>query len=759
MLGVLQNNGGPTQTQALAVGSPALLAGSNPQNYATDQRGPGFVRQLGSAPDMGAYEDQPHVSAVTDATTTINTQTTSGLIITTAGGETDFFQITNITNGTLYQNDGTTPITDGEFITIAQGEAGLKFTPAQNSNATGSFTVQASLTSTVGGPGGDTVTATILVNLFEPEVTNATTDENVQTTSGLVITPQGSGTNYFQITKIINGTLFQNDGVTQINDGDFISVAQGAAGLKFTPDNASDLQGSFDVQASTDDVSGVSGDIVTATINVTPVAYTPAVTNATTNEDVQTSSGLVITPNSNNGPELQFFQITGITGGTLFSNNGLQINNGDFISVAEGAAGLKFTPANASTAAGSFGVQASVADDASGLGGQVVTATITVVPVVYTPSVTNSSTTEDTQTTTGLVITPSSLNGPEVQYFQITGITGGTLYLNDGVTAINNGEFITVAEGAAGLKFTPTPDSTGPGAFSVQASFSNTAAGLGGQVVNAAITVYSSAVTISSATTAAAAFNGQPVSFIVAVTAPQGEALTYYWDFGDGSFSTSASPSHTYLQAGTYSVTVTVTGASGVGTSYPFNVNVAIATLPDGSQDSHGYGVSDAVWNAAGGDPFGADVHAPAAQDLTIGKIGIKLNFAKPVGNDSIQVSGALQIPAGFNPANQSLILDVGGVATLFVLDDKGNCKNSAGTFKLTFKSVKGLVAAQTAKFSAALNKGSFQTALANQGLTDATVSKAGRNVWVGVYFNLQIFAKVQTVSYTAKHLQSGSAK
>ena len=39
------------------------------------------------------------------------------------------FKITGITNGTLYQNDGTTPITNSTFITFAEGNAGLKFTP------------------------------------------------------------------------------------------------------------------------------------------------------------------------------------------------------------------------------------------------------------------------------------------------------------------------------------------------------------------------------------------------------------------------------------------------------------------------------------------------------------------------------------------------------------------------------------------------------------------------------------------------------
>ena len=44
---------------------------------------------------------------------------------------------------------------------------------------------------------------------------------------------------------------------------------------------------------------------------------------------------------------------------------------------------------------------------------------------------------------------------------------------------------------------------------------------------------------------------------------PYGKALGYSWDFGDGSTSTSANPSHVYTSNGTYTTTLTVTGGSG----------------------------------------------------------------------------------------------------------------------------------------------------------------------------------------------------
>jgi len=58
-LQALADNGGPTATLALAASSPAIDAGANPGNLPNDQRGPGYARVFGAAPDIGAYEWQP----------------------------------------------------------------------------------------------------------------------------------------------------------------------------------------------------------------------------------------------------------------------------------------------------------------------------------------------------------------------------------------------------------------------------------------------------------------------------------------------------------------------------------------------------------------------------------------------------------------------------------------------------------------------------------------------------------------------------
>jgi hypothetical protein len=160
------------------------------------------------------------------------------------------------------------------------------------------------------------------------------------------------------------------------------------------------------------------------------------------------------------------------------------------------------------------------------------TITINVTPVADTPSVTHAITLQGTQTTSGLVITRNTADAGEVTHVKITAITNGTLFLNDGTTPVNNGDFVTFAAAGAGLRFTPTPGFTGTASFQIQASTSASDAGLGGDLVPALITVFppNDAPNLAKPTDMTVA-RGQELTFTATATDPNaGDVLTFSLD-------------------------------------------------------------------------------------------------------------------------------------------------------------------------------------------------------------------------------------
>ncbi len=153
------------------------------------------------------------------------------------------------------------------------------------------------------------------------------------------------------------------------------------------------------------------------------------------------------------------------------------------------------------------------------------TVNITVTPVADTPSITSATTSPGQRTTNGLVISRSAADGTEVSHFKITGITNGQLFQNDGTTPIANNQFITFAQGNAGLRFTPILNPAFPGfGFTIQASTSAADAGLGGATVAASVTVTTPGIVTQPANIVACV--GNTASFSVEANIP---GATYQW--------------------------------------------------------------------------------------------------------------------------------------------------------------------------------------------------------------------------------------
>ncbi|MGI8907918.1 MAG: DUF4394 domain-containing protein [Candidatus Sumerlaeaceae bacterium] len=150
---------------------------------------------------------------------------------------------------------------------------------------------------------------------------------------------------------------------------------------------------------------------------------------------------------------------------------------------------------------------------------------------------------------------------------------------------------------------------------------------------------------------------------------------------------------------------------------------------------------------------------AVAPQLAAISKKSIKLNFAK-TDSDSISVTGALQLPTGFlfTAANQTAVLNIGGITRTFLLDEKGKAKIGFDSLAVTVKEKNGV---RTATFKASLKKGNFAASLVDEGLVNADLSDVPVQVEVSLYVTNTYFHGSESLpwTYDGKAGKSGKAK
>ncbi|MBL0343451.1 MAG: PKD domain-containing protein [Bacteroidetes bacterium] len=94
--------------------------------------------------------------------------------------------------------------------------------------------------------------------------------------------------------------------------------------------------------------------------------------------------------------------------------------------------------------------------------------------------------------------------------------------------------------------------------------------------------------------TPVAAFTSALISLTGNFISTSTAAVTYLWDFGDGTTSTDQNPTHTYAIAGTYTVTLTVTNACGTNsTTQTITVQGCPDVIVDGSFEN---GIGSGSW-------------------------------------------------------------------------------------------------------------------------------------------------------------------
>jgi hypothetical protein len=173
--------------------------------------------------------------------------------------------------------------------------------------------------------------------------------------------------------------------------------------------------------------------------------------------------------------------------------------------------------------------------------------------------------------------------------------------------------------------------------------------------------------------------HGGAAEFSVEAVDPNGDPLTYLWDFGDGSTGTGTNPAHAYAEPGEFVVTVTV---------------------DDGLLRTTG--VTAVTMGAA----------------MTVDAVKGKVDFRTP-GRDGLTTRGTLALPASFVPAGRVLRFQACGVDESFTLDSKGRgtTYDGDGRVALKYDRRKGLW-----KFRLTLTNDDYAAAWAEDGMIDADI-------------------------------------
>jgi hypothetical protein len=231
-----------------------------------------------------------------------------------------------------------------------------------------------------------------------------------------------------------------------------------------------------------------------------------------------------------------------------------------------------------------------------------------------------------------------------------------------------------------------------------------------------------------------------PLSVLFDGSASTGSADTLEWNFGDGTRSTEAKPTHSYRNNGTYLAQLTLTkGAYAVSDTVVITVGTGGTPGPGG-----GTIVGAPAENSPGMEPR-----------LFVAGASVKLDFSE-TGKDTARIAGILdvgQLPASLTGVGASV--SIGAQNFAFTLDARGSYKSD-----ITATPVVGFTLnAVTGQFAFTAASADMRTAMNALGAADATVKPASI-VNIPLAVRVDTLAPTATVgaSYTAAAGVSGTA-
>ncbi|MCY3018684.1 MAG: Ig-like domain-containing protein [Planctomycetota bacterium] len=198
------------------------------------------------------------------------------------------------------------------------------------------------------------------------------------------------------------------------------------------------------------------------------------------------------------------------------------------------------------------------------------------------------------------------------------------------------------------LTYTPTAGYAGSDSF----TFKVNDGVADSNVATVSIDVTNTAPAVTTSASPTSVIPGGTVVFSADGTDPDGDALSYSWDFGDGTTSSEQSPTHAYAAAGVYTATVTVTDSAGATGSA--SVTIQVSKAPTVRLTT-----SDVV--AFGGNPFTFDAGASTDPENAIASYTWDFGDGTPPGAGQV-ISKVYDSPGEYTVT--LTVTDAAGVST-----------------------------------------------------------------------------------------------